>query len=42
MTPPGMIMKLAMERGETSESRLNFDEAVRVFVNNARILVRNA
>jgi len=42
MTPSDMVLNLAMERGQNYESKLNFDEAVRVFVNNAHILVRNA
>jgi len=42
MVPPNHLMTLIAERGRSLDSRLTFDDAVRVFVNNARILVRNA
>ena len=36
------LMQLASLRGRNAESGWAFDELVRVFVNNVRILVRNA
>lgn len=42
---PGFLLEVASKRGDpnVSETERNaFDELIRVFVNNARILVRNA